>query len=403
MKVYILLLDGVGVGSQPDSSAFGDEGANTLEHVLKTTGVHLPNLAMFGLLRYSPGEPAGLAAGGKLQQFSAGKDTISGHWELMGVVNSATMPVYPGGFPEDIVRAFENRIGRNVIGNIPASGTEILVTHGPKHMETGNPILYTSADSVFQLAAHEDVIPLDELYQMCRLARDEILVEEHAVGRVIARPFTGKEGSFVRTANRRDFSLRPPHPTVLDVLVKKGYNVMGIGKLDDIFGGTGFTEARHTRDNEEGLELLLESMKLRRHDLVFVNLVQFDSHWGHRRDPDGFALGLKEVDEALPDILDALGRDDILIITADHGCDPTFHGTDHTREFVPCLFYGRYFQPAADFGAAPMVALADTLAEMYGIDSWHGSQSLVPMIIDRHQLKEFEQSITSIIEESVSE
>jgi phosphopentomutase len=344
-RACIIVLDATGAGSAPDSGAFGDAGADTLGHIAEAVGgLDLPNLQRWGLgaTRQLDGcpPPAELETiAGVLQERSAGKDTTTGHWELMGVLTTTPPPTYPDGFPQDIISAFVRRTERGVLGNCVASGTEIIDEYGAEHQATGDLIVYTSADSVFQIAAHEDVVPLEQLYEYCRIAR-QLLTGEHAVSRVIARPFIGEPGAYVRTGNRRDFSIEPPGPSHLTALQAAGVRVIGVGKIGDIFAGKGIDEDLHTSDNQHGITVTIEQLDATAADggvLVFTNLVETDAQWGHRRDPEGFHRCLREFDARLPQIEAALRPGDLVIITADHGCDPTWRGSDHTRELVPLL------------------------------------------------------------------
>lgn len=376
--VTLIVLDSVGIGELPDAGSYGDAGSNTIANTAKAVGgLHMPNAALLGLGNIteikgiSPaGSPA--AAYGKMAEQSAGKDTTTGHWELAGLILPEPFPVYPGGFPEEIIKEFEKRIGRNVIGNTVASGTEIINELGEEHLRTGNPIVYTSADSVFQVAAHESIIQVEDLYKMCRKAR-EILTGKHGVGRVIARPFTGKPGNFKRTARRKDFSLPPPQETVLDLLKKKGTAVTAVGKIEDIFAGRGITNAIHTQNNADGVDKTLECMRRARGGLIFTNLVDFDMLYGHRNDPEGYASALEEFDRRLPEIESALADDGILIITADHGCDPTTDSTDHSREYVPLLVFGKHVKAGVDLGIRRTFAdVAATIGEIFGVKAPNG-------------------------------
>ena len=343
-RVILIVLDSVGAGSLPDADEYGDAGCNTLGHVAEAVGgLNLPNLAQLGLgniiqiLGVSPSSSP-VACFGKMKEISKGKDTTTGHWEMMGVITKTPFPTYPDGFPEDLIKAFEEKIGRHVIGNKVASGTEIIKELGEEHVRTGCPIVYTSADSVLQIACHESVIPVDDLYEMCRIAR-EMLVAPHNVQRVIARPFTGEPGSFERTQRRRDFALEPPGDTLLDIIVQSGGEVIGIGKIEDIFAHRGISKSNHTGNNPDGIEATISAIQSGQGSLIFTNLVDFDMVYGHRNDPQGYARSLEELDQSIPRILDALKPMDLLIITADHGCDPTTPGTDHTREYVPLIAY----------------------------------------------------------------
>ncbi len=341
VRCLLITLDGVGCGALPDAAEFGDEGVNTLAHVAEAVGgLKLPNLGALGLgnilpLVGVPPVPRPQALFGKLSERSRGKDTTVGHWELMGVVTEKPFPVYPHGFPPEVIEAFEEATGRGVLGNIPASGTEIIAELGAEHLRTGKLIVYTSADSVFQIAAHEEIVPVKELYEYCRRAR-EILRGEHEVVRVIARPFTGEPGGFIRTPGRRDFSVTPPR-TYLNILEEIGVPVHGVGKISQIFADSGVRYEHKTGGNAEGIEKSILLMRELDEGLVFTNLVDFDMLWGHRNDPAGFARGLEEVDAAVPELIAACSEDGLLIITADHGCDPLALGTDHTREYIPML------------------------------------------------------------------
>lgn len=362
-RFLIMILDGVGAGALPDAAAYGDAGANTLGNLARLVPLHLPVLQALGLGNAVPldgvppvSEPTALP--GVLAERSAGKDTTAGHWEHMGVVTAAPFPTYPHGFPRDVIERFEAAAGRAVLGNKAASGTEIIAELGEEHLAGGAPIVYTSADSVFQIAAHTDVIPLEELYRLCGIARD-IMSGAHAVGRVIARPFTGVPGAFTRTKDRKDFSLEPTGTTYLDLLVEAGVPVVGIGKIHQIYAGRGVTEQIKVGSNTDNLLRVTEVLDRTTGGLIFTNLVDFDMAWGHRNDLEGFAAGLEEVDRALPGILSRLGADDRLLITADHGVDPTTVSTDHSREYVPLLYYPRppgmpdraYVGTMADTGA----------------------------------------------------
>lgn len=372
-RAIVIVLDGVGVGHAPDAEAYGDTGANCLTNCARAVGgLRLPTLESFGLGNVTGIEgvpPTSHARGayGRLDEASAGKDSTTGHWELMGVTLDKPLPTYPNGFPADLVARFEAAIGRGTLANRPASGTAIIQELGAEHMLTGKPILYTSADSVFQLAAHEDIIPLEQLYGMCETARS-LLVGEHAVGRVIARPFVGEPGHFVRTAHRKDFSLLPPSETLLDKLVAAGYEVSGIGKIEDLFAQRGLSRSNHTGTNEAGMAAALEEMRRPTRGLLFVNLVDCDQLFGHRRDPRGYAHALEQVDGWLPSVLHEMLPGDALFLTGDHGTDPTFKGTDHTREAVPILACGEQIKAGVDLGARRSFAdLGATLAQAFGV------------------------------------
>lgn len=345
-RVIMIVLDSVGIGELPDAKKYGDEGSNTLGNIASSVpDFKLKNLEKLGLGNidrikgFSEFEsPVGCY--GRMAEKSFGKDTTTGHWELAGIILEKPFPVYPDGFPADIIEKFEKAIGTKTIGNIAASGTEIIKTLGSEHVKTGYPIVYTSADSVFQIAAHEEVISVERLYEICTVARN-ILVGEHAVGRVIARPFTGTEGNYKRTDRRKDFSLKPVGKTILDYAVEKGLKVKAVGKIEDIFSGQGISEAVHTHNNADGVDKTLEYMKTDFEGIIFTNLVDFDMVYGHRNDVVGYANALMEFDLRLPEILGLLKEEDILIITADHGCDPTTPSTDHSREYVPIIVYGK--------------------------------------------------------------
>ncbi len=376
-KILCIVLDGVGVGEAPDAAAFGDEGSNSLGNTARHVGaLRLPSLQRLGLGNIIPiegVEPAEHpeAFYGKLTPKAAGKDSTSGHWELMGCIVDEPFPVYPHGFPGDIIKAFEASIGRGVIGNKPASGTVIIEELGREHMRSGKPIVYTSQDSVFQIAAHETIVPLDDLYGMCEAAR-RILRPPHNVARVIARPFLGEPGGFYRTAGRRDFSLPPLRRTVLDALVDCGYSVLAIGKIFDLFAGRGITRHIPTKSNREGMIATLDAVTGRGDwAFVFTNLVDFDTMWGHRNDPRAYALGLEEFDSHLGQLLDRLRDDTLLIITSDHGTDPTTPSTDHSREYVPLLVYHRGIPrgEGRDLGVRDTFAdVGRTIADNFSLD-----------------------------------
>lgn len=382
-RVIILLLDGVGCGELPDAADYGDQGSNTLANLAKSVGgLSLPNLARLGLgniipIQGIPPQANPQACFGRMAEQSVGKDSTTGHWEIAGLVTSDPFPLFPHGFPPEFIRALEQTIGRKTVGNVAASGTEIIKEMGDEHLKTGCPIVYTSADSVLQIACHEDVIPPDELYRICQKARG-LCTGRFCVGRVIARPFTGKPGSFTRTARRKDFSCPPPHPTLLDNVKEAGLPVVGIGKVDDLFAGRGFTETHHSVNNADCHRLTIEAMEKAKAGLIFTNLVQFDMDWGHRNDPAAFAAGLREFDDSLPKILNHLDRHDLLFITADHGNDPTTLSTDHSREYVPLLALGPGFKTGVDLGTRPTFAdLGQTSAEFLNAKpTMHGTSFL---------------------------
>ncbi len=372
-RAILVVLDGVGAGANPDAQAYGDEGASSLEHCAQAIGgLELPHLGSIGLGNITPilGTPARKDVSGsygRMASIAAGKDSTAGHWEMTGVVLKKPLPTYPQGFPPEIVATFEHAIGHKVIGNKVASGTEIIKELGAEHVRTGFPILYTSADSVFQLAAHQEIIPLADLYHMCEVARN-MLTGDAAVGRVIARPFIGTPGSFTRTEHRRDFSLAPTGTTLLDLLKEAGKEVIGLGKIEDLFAGRGLTQRDHTETNREGMAATLHWLERDFTGLLFVNLVEFDMLWGHRRDSQGYAQALRDVDAWLPQVQHLMRPDDAIFFSADHGVDPTYRGTDHTRECVPLLAYGQPIQPGIQLGTRGTFAdLGQTLAQAFGV------------------------------------
>ncbi len=374
-RAVVIVLDGVGAGAAPDAAIYGDQGANSLGNAAKAVGgLNAPHLAALGLgcITPIPGLPnsaVGPCGYGRLQPQSPGKDTVSGHWELMGIRLAKAFPTYPNGFPEEILTAFTRQIGRDVLGNKAASGTQIIQELGAEHLRTGKPILYTSADSVFQVAAHEEVIPVAELHRICRLARG-ILKGDHAVGRVIARPFLGTAThGFRRTANRRDYPLAPESPTLMDRLKAAGKSVITIGKIDDIFAGRGFTRSCHTTDNASSTAALLTLLEEDFEGLLFANLIEFDMIYGHRRDPHGYIAALEEFDRHLPALQQRLHSDDLVMIVADHGVDSTAPGSDHTREYVPLLVFGPGVRRTVDLGIRPSLSdVAATLAEAFRLE-----------------------------------
>jgi len=385
-KVILIVLDSVGVGELPDAAKYGDEGSNTLGNVAKAVGgLSLPNMQKMGIgniidIEGVPAVKEPTAAYGKAAEKSAGKDTTTGHWELAGVILERPFPVYPDGFPPELIEEFEKRIGRKVLGNKVASGTEIIKELGDEHVKTGRPIVYTSADSVFQIAAHEEVIPVKQLYDICKIAR-EILRGEHGVARVIARPFVGKSGEYLRTYNRADFSLKPPHDTLLDKVVRAGMEVIGVGKIWDIFAGQGITKAMHTEGNMDGVDKTLEAIDMIQKGLVFSNLVDYDMLYGHRNDPVGYAKALEEFDGRLPEILEKLGDNDVLIITADHGCDPTTVSTDHSREYVPVLVYGDRIKAGVKLGTLSSFSdIGQTVTDVLGCLSLKNGRSFKQLV-----------------------
>ncbi|GAB6256060.1 phosphopentomutase [Peribacillus simplex] len=363
-RIFVIVMDSVGIGEAPDADLFGDKGADTLGHIAeRMNGLNMPTLAKLGLgnIREIKGiekaqQP--LAYYTKMKEASTGKDTMTGHWEIMGLNISTPFRVFPDGFPELLVNELEAKMGRGIIGNVPASGTEIIERLGEEHMKTGALIVYTSADSVLQIAAHEDIVPIDELYKICEIAREVTMADEFKVGRVIARPFTGEPGNFKRTPNRHDYALKPFNRTVMDELKDSGYDVLAIGKISDIFDGEGVTESLRTVSNMDGMDKLIQTVEQDFKGLSFLNLVDFDALYGHRRDPEGYGKALEEFDARMPEVLDKLKEDDLLIITADHGNDPVHEGTDHTREYVPLLVYSKRFTEGAE------LPIRDTFADI---------------------------------------
>ena len=381
-RIVWIILDSVGMGELPDAKDFDDEGTHTIGHVAeKNGGLNIPNMVKLGL-----GNIDGMinidkvknADGcyGKAREISKGKDTTVGHWEMTGIYSKEKFPTYPNGFPQEIIDEFCEKTGvKGVLGNEVASGTEIIKRLGDEHIKTKKPIIYTSADSVFQIACHEDVFAPDELYRLCEVAR-EILKGKHGVARVIARPFVGENGNYTRTSNRRDFSLKPTESNLLSYMKKSGYDVIAIGKIEDIFAGVGITEAIHTKDNQDGIDKTIEYINKDNEGIIFTNLVEFDSKWGHRNDYFGYAKGLEEFDARLPEIISALRDDDILIINSDHGCDPTTKGTDHTREYIPILIYGKNLKSNISIGERETFAdIGATIAQIYNIDKLDIGQS----------------------------
>ena len=348
-RIFLIVLDSFGIGAAPDAKSFGDEGASTLNSVHKTGFLNVPTLEKLGLgmidgVDCLKKHERHLATVARLREVSAGKDTTIGHWEIAGITSNTPMPTYENGFPEHVIAKFERATERGTLCNLPYSGTEVIADYGDEHIKTGKLIVYTSADSVFQIAAHEDIVPLEKLYEYCRKAR-EILVGKDAVGRVIARPFVGENGVYKRTANRRDFSLEPPKKTMLDAIKDSGLSVISVGKISDIFAARGISESIPTHSNKEGLEKTSALINKSFEGLAFINLVEFDSSYGHRQDAVGYAKALNEFDAWLADFIKTMKEDDTLIITADHGCDPSDNSTDHTREYVPLLVYGNCIVP----------------------------------------------------------
>lgn len=372
-RVFLIVLDSVGAGAAPDAEKFGDAGCDTLGTCVKSGNLKVPNLKKLGLYNldgtsFEQKEKEVVGCYAKMTERSAGKDTTVGHWEIAGVVSEKAMPTYPDGFPKEIIDAFAEATGRGVLCNRPYSGTEVIRKYGREHMETGKWIVYTSADSVFQIAAHEEKIPVGELYDGCRKAR-EILQGEHGVGRVIARPFTGTYPDYERTVNRHDFSLRPPRETILDALMKNGYETLGVGKIYDIFAGAGISRTWPNEGNKKNMERTIRLLDQDFEGLCFVNLVDFDMLYGHRNDRDGYVRALNEVDGQIGRFMEKMREEDLLVITADHGCDPGFAGTDHTREYTPCLCYGKLCRQNVNLGIRTGFAdIAQTIADYFAID-----------------------------------
>jgi len=372
-RICLIVLDSVGIGELPDAPRFGDAGSHTLGHIAETMPLRIPNLAKLGLGNIAPLQgvaPADKpeAYFGKMAEVSVGKDTMTGHWEIMGLNVTTPFNTYPEGFPKALIDEFEKQTGRKVIGNKPASGTEILDELGEEQMKTGAWIVYTSADSVFQLAAHEDVIPLEELYRGCEIARKLTMAPEFSVGRVIARPYVGEPGAFKRTPNRHDYAVKPSAPTVMNKLAEAGLDVIAIGKINDIYDGEGVTEGISTKSNLDGIEKTIEALGREFQGMSFTNLVDFDSLYGHRRDPIGYGKALEEFDAHLPRIMERIGNNDLLLLTADHGNDPVHAGTDHTREYVPLLAWSPKFEATGSLGVrATFSDLGATVADNFGV------------------------------------
>ena len=369
-------MDSVGIGEAPDAAKFGDVGAHTLGHIAeKMNGLTMPNMESFGLANIEPLQglqavDAPKAYYGKMQEASVGKDTMTGHWEIMGLNIDKPFKVYPEGFPAELIAELEQRTGRKVLCNKPASGTQVIDDFGQEHMDTGAIIVYTSADPVLQIAAHEDIIPLDELYKICEIARELTLQPEYLVGRVIARPFIGTPGNFTRTPNRHDYALKPFGRTTMNALKDAGLDVIAIGKISDIFNGEGVTDAVRTKNNMDGMDQFAKVARRDFHGMSFLNLVDFDANFGHRRDPLGYGNALQEFDARLPEILEAMTEDDLMMITADHGNDPTFPGTDHTREYVPLIIYSPRFKGGSELALRETFAdIAATVAENFNVEA----------------------------------
>lgn len=373
-RIFLIVLDSYGIGYEPDAAEFGDVGSNTLGTIAKSQFYDTPNMGGLGLFNIDGvccGKKAERTKGayGRMQEASKGKDTTIGHWEIAGVISPEPLPTYPEGFPEEILNAFTEATGRKVLCNKPYSGTDVIRDYGEEHMKTGDLIVYTSADSVFQIAAHEEIVPVEELYRYCEIAR-KILTGKHGVGRVIARPFIGVPGDFKRTTNRHDFSLVPPKATMLDMLMEAGYETRGIGKIYDIFAGAGISATQRIKDNVDGMEKTIAMLKEDFNGLCFVNLVDFDMLYGHRNDIDGYAKAATVFDEQLKIFMEQMREEDILMITADHGCDPGFPGTDHSREYTPFLAYGAKIKENVNLGTRMRFAdIAATILELFGVEN----------------------------------
>ncbi|MCM1375999.1 MAG: phosphopentomutase [Muribaculum sp.] len=391
-RVFLIVLDSFGIGEMEDAPQYGDEDVNTLRSVAASSCFHVPNLERLGLFRIdgvadepiirrqiTVPESEVIGRYGRMAELSCGKDTTIGHWEIAGLVSSRPLPTYPQGFPPSVINEFSRRTGRGVLCNLPYSGTQVIQEYGDAHMRTGDLIVYTSADSVFQIAAHEDIVPVEQLYEYCRMAR-ELLQGEHGVGRVIARPFMGPAGGhFVRTPRRHDFSLEPPGVTMLDQLSQAGKSVIAVGKIQDIFAGRGITEHVYTSGNEEGIQRTLAYLDQDFEGLCFVNLVDYDMLYGHRRDVDGYARALTAFDERLPEIMEKMRPDDLLLITADHGCDPAYtKSTDHTREHVPLLMYGEAVRPGNMGTRKTFADIGATVLQYFGIPVRTSGEALLP-------------------------
>ncbi|MEX1139621.1 MAG: phosphopentomutase [Bacteroidota bacterium] len=387
-KVIFVVLDGVGIGELPDASLYGDQGTNTIGNIARALGgLHLPHLERLGLGRIAPVkglDPRNPVEGcfGKMMERSKGKDSTTGHWEIAGIITEQAFPLYPNGFPAEVIQRFLDATGcKGILGNCPASGTAIINELGTEHVRTGYPIVYTSGDSVFQIAAHEEVISLEQLYRICDTTRQRVMVSEHAVGRVIARPFFGQSGDFRRTQNRRDFSLKPPSDTVVDLLERDGIETVGIGKVTDLFAGRGFTRTIHTKTNAAGVEAIVKEGKAVSSGFIMANLVDFDMLYGHRQDPEGFGRALEEFDRSLPEILGALNGQDLLILTADHGNDPTDASTDHSREYVPLLVTSPAGGKGVDLGTRQTFADAGkTVADFFEVPNTLSGTSFLSMM-----------------------
>ncbi|MBG9977319.1 phosphopentomutase [Ruoffia tabacinasalis] len=384
-RIHLLVMDSVGIGEAADAKEFGDVGSNTLGNIANTVGLKLPNLTKMGLANIAPLkgiDPVenSTAYFTKLEEVSAGKDTMTGHWEIMGLRIDQPFRVFPDGFPDELIEKIETFSGRKIIGNKPASGTEILDELGQHQIETGDLIVYTSADSVLQIAAHEEVIPLEELYKICEYAREITLEDPYMIGRIIARPYLGEEGNFERTSNRHDYALSPFGNTTLDYLKDESFDVISIGKIEDIFNGQGITEGHRTESNMDGVDKLIKVMDKDFKGLSFTNLVDFDAKFGHRRNTQGYADALEEFDVRIPEMIDHLAENDLLIITADHGNDPTFSGTDHTREYVPVLVYSKAINEPKELDATYFSDIAATISDNFSVKQTEEGQSFLDQL-----------------------
>ena len=381
-RVHLIVLDSVGIGEAPDAEKFGDVGSDTLGHIAKEAGLTIPHLEKLGLGTIAPltgvkavADHDGYAT--KLEEISVGKDTMTGHWEIMGLNIKKPFRVFPNGFPEELLKQIEDFSGRKVVCNKPYSGTAVIDDYGEHQMKTGDLIVYTSADPVLQIAAHEDIIPLEELYRICQYVRDITKDEPYMIGRIIARPYVGEPGNFTRTSNRHDYALDPFGHTVLDSLKEAGKDVIAVGKINDIFNGQGITDSVRTKSNMDGVDQLLKVMKQDFTGLSFTNLVDFDALYGHRRDVVGYAHAIEDFDLRIPELLEAMGEEDLLLITADHGNDPTFTGTDHTREYVPLLAYSKKFQSQGKLPQGYYADISATIAENFGVSATENGTSFL--------------------------
>lgn len=381
-RVFLIVLDSVGIGAMDDAADFGDTGTNTLRSAAGSSCFHMPNMERLGLFNidgvdWREGTKTPQAVYGRMREASKGKDTTIGHWEIAGVISEKPLPVYPNGFPEEITDAFSRMTGRGILCNRPYSGTEVIKDYGDEHVKTGNLIVYTSADSVFQIAAHEDVVPVETLYEYCRMAR-ELLRGEHSVGRVIARPFAGISGNYQRTSGRHDYSLEPPAETMLDAIKAAGKEVIGVGKIRDIFAGRGITSYVYTNGNADGIAKTLGYLEQDFEGLCFINLVDYDMLYGHRNDIDGYARALSEFDDALPQIMDKLKSEDLLMITADHGCDPGYTvSTDHSREHTPLIIYGKNIVPCNLGTRSTFADIGATVLKFLGVEGSIAGESVL--------------------------